>query len=436
MQEIIPAIEKVWSKAAEKVGYKVVMFTAEDQSISSEIKRELLNIDAVFITAFNVFVAQKLVLLRKHMFIDAPWIFQLHNQATVGLWPLFHWGMGELLNTQDRFISTCSRDAQCFEALFENSKADIIPFPALHMSCIDQKRGPRFCYVGRISEQKNLHTLIWAYSIYRQHGGQYQLELIGGEDNLSSPNMGMNTQSYLQVLKDLCQKLGVETEVHFKGHIKRDEVHQYWSENECVIVNASLHSDENFGLALMQGLTYGHYALVTDWGGHTDFAQKFNNQVTLLKVYNSKTGPFLDINEFAKSLFQLEKKQRHNRKNIPYYYRFNSVVGQAQKILSETLQSKGYDLESLKKTPLLEEILGRILKYKSYKTGQIFESYEDLLAHKFFNLYGMQNEKEKTENIGIAPWCQKEKEQVIAKDPHRGKRALTQEEAKESGYIQ
>lgn len=435
MQEIIPALEKSWSLGAKELGYEVLTLVADEKKIPSSVHQQLLHVDAIFITAFNVSIAQKLVLLRKRIFIDAPWIFQLHNQATIGLWPVFHWGMGELLTTKDVFISTSSRDAHCFQALFENAKAEIIPFPALHQPNTKRENKRRFCYVGRVSEQKNLHTLLWAYHLYRQKGGEASLDIMGGEDGLGSPNMGMKGEGYLSFLKKTCQGLGLENDVHFLGLQKREQLHEYWVNQDCVMVTPSLHSDENFGMALMQALCYGHCAVATDWGGHTDFAKYFSQQVILLKVYESSTGPYLDVEEFSEALLMAEKLGPKNA-NIPENYRLESVVDQAKNLLLKTVEKKDCVQAKLRATELLHKVLERVETYQSHKNGQIFESYHDSLAHVFFKLYGMENKRGVTQKVGHAPWCQKKGEKVIVQNPHRGERVQSKEQGQETGDIQ
>jgi hypothetical protein len=436
MEEIVPALEKTWIKAAQNRGLDVIELSADQKKLTSGQLNKILDVDLIYVTAFNVSIAQKLVLLRKQMFIDAPWVFQLHNQATIGMWPIYHWGMGDLLKTSDKFISTSLRDANCFNALFENKKAEVIPFPAFYKPEKNNKlKERRFCYVGRVSEQKNLHTLLWAFARYLKCGGKYDLDIIGGEDELSSPNMGIKTQGYLEILKKLCDQLNITKHVRFFGHIDRDKLHEYWKERDCVLLNASLHSDENFGMALLQGLCYGHTALITDWGGHTDFSTYFPQQVSLLSVYSSQLGPYLDVEEFKKSLLNEEKKCPGGV-DIPTNYKVDIVVAKVEGLIRNILSTKNFKHEKLVHTPLLQQTLKRISFYESQVHGRIFDSYEDSLSHVYFRYYGMENIISRRNKEVLAPWCHVKDESVSVEDPHRGERCLNVSEAIKAGYVQ
>lgn len=432
MQEIIPGLEKLWSGVAAQ-DHQVIL--CED----FDVKRDLIHFleaDIIVVTAFNASVAKVLTVTRETLSIDTPWLFYLHNQATIGLWPLYHWNMGELLRSSDQFISTCSRDAECFNQLFVDKKAVVIPFHYFPLALQEGEVGDYniksddYVFVGRLSSQKNLHTLLISFGFLENQ--KSQLHFFGQEDGLGSPNMGTKDTKYLAELKALCENLNINSRVHFHGFVKREVIELILLQEKPIFISPSLHSDENFGMAAMRALHAGCRAVLSDWGGHYDFGKNYKNQVELVKVHIGPCGPFINPKELAEAM----GKSTSVKTIVPQAnanYKLENIQALAQKLISSLSKN---DCSKLKKTLLLEETLKRVTMFHNPPTGKIFESYEDKLAHSYFKAYGAKESLVDETSGHLLPWVKKVDSQYKISDPHRGNFSLKSEiELKKSGYI-
>src|SRR5581483_11473012 len=154
-----------------------------------------------------------------------------------------------------------------------------------------------FVYVGRISEQKNLHNLLHALSILREREPnlRWTLEVYGKPDRWGSPNMGFRMKNYLGFLRRLSRALGIDDRVRWRGFVRRERLDPLIARRPHVFVSARLHSDEDFGVAALKSLCAGQPAVLSAWGGHLDLRRRFPGQVRLVPVYRSGIGPFVDV---------------------------------------------------------------------------------------------------------------------------------------------
>lgn len=411
MQEIIPAIEQEW-----------LAFSSEAQLINVDEPerfrghgRELIEADRIVVTAFNIKMVEALLFIREKLSIDAPWIFYLHNLATIGCWPLFKWGLTKHLKKSDTFISTCQRDKALMESLFQGARVALVPFPFVdHKSegisqefWIDDHQVKKIVWVGRISNQKNLHTLILSLSLLKKTN--WELHLFGQEDHLGSPNMGQSSTDYLTELKTWSSELGVAPKLVFHGHQKRDVLASFLAKETYLFVSPSLHSDENFGMAALAALCDGAQTLLSDWGGHADFATHFPEQVEYINVYQSEYGPFLCPNELAEKIERSLEDLKKYSAQIPKYYRPEVAFESFTSIVQNEATSE----------PLKESQIARETWMALRGETQIFGSYRDPRAHYYLSAYaGGVRERENCDEkvLRAVPWV----EGLQVRDPHRG----------------
>jgi glycosyltransferase involved in cell wall biosynthesis len=431
MQEIIPSIEAQWIRFSKANAYNIDSILVDHDPCLKKEMDKILVADIFIVTAFNHKIAIAMRVIRQFMGIQSPFIFYLHGQATIGLWPLEELGVLALLHQGDVFISTCTKDKDCFDSLFEDKQAVIVPFQ-LHENPIPKlsrklwTKDPGvidFVFIGRISEQKNLHTLIYSLSLMKSQN--FRLHLIGGEDHLGSPNMGTKSQIYLEVLKSLTSNRGLADKVYFHGFQERQQLHAFLQQQQYVFVSPSLHSDENFGMAAFWSLCQGRQALLTDWGGHSDFLRPFKGLVDLVPVSLGSTGPYLEINLYVAAL---EKKIQEafilRQPHCPDYYQDHFAFEQFQKALHPSAS-----VERLTKSTLLKKVLAQRREFKQHYATKVFYGYEDPLAQHFFKAYGA-----KKENVlpgrrsKWVPWVKKNETGFAVQDPHRGNFLFANEE--------
>lgn len=421
MQEIIPSLEFLWAASASTNKHEVYYFNVDKDDFKQSLPL-FLKAQNIFVTCFNLKIAKTLDLLRRRLGIDARLFIELHNMATIACWPFHEWGMGETFKASDVFISTCSYDQEALKLSYPKARVELLPFCALELDQVEAKnifQSPVvFAYVGRISVQKNLHTLLAALSLLKMQN--FECHFYGAEDGLGSPNMEDYPEGYLDCLKDLASRLGLQDKVVFKGHYPREKLYEELHDPKVILVSPSLHSDENFGMALFRGLLSGQRVVCSDWGGHYDFSQQFPKQTLLVPVYQTINGPQLSIFDL-KSALEKSVSLPHQEASLPAYY--------DQKVLSQKVQKLATHLPSdaslLERSDLATKIHQKRTDYLSLENSKgckIFENYSDPLVQPFFQAYGMKNVPKINGPLQLVPWAKIQEKKIVIDDLHRGAR--------------
>jgi glycosyltransferase involved in cell wall biosynthesis len=432
MQEIIPGIESLWH-ALDSEKYNIETINVDKLKIN-ELCQQILNADVIVLTAFNVKIALAARFARRDLLFSGRIYTYLHGMSSVGCWPFHEWELSKYLNQKDVFISSCRKDISLFRKAYENSQALLMPFHMEEDELISPTIGienevTQFVYIGRISEQKNIHTLILAFSLFlKRVEKEVKLVIYGEEDDLGSPNMGKISGEYLYFLKDLAKNLGIEKEVQFKGFVPRGEINHELNKKDFIFISSSLHSDENFGMAALRCLLSGRRAILSNWGGHSDFQNQFDKNVFLVDVVISDNGPVLYIDELVEKMVEAFG-QRPESVNFPECYIMRSNL----KILEESLKRDLFvaEIKPLEVSELGKEIWERRKNYLDKSSNfvdrhtgsRLFEGYCDELSHRFFASYAegervIQVNEEK--EYFLVPWGEFNDNSLKIVDPHKG----------------
>ncbi len=439
MQEILPCIYEAWMSASQQMDIELITINVDEERPQAFVK-EFLSCDLIVVTAFNGKVAQFLSIVRKHLRVDCPWYFYMHSLATVGLWPLHLLGLGNLIKTNDTFVGTCEGDGLCLkesypmadyqEAIFFTDKSPS-ELPQLKKKAIKD-----IVYVGRISRQKNLHSLLMAFKLLKMEVPDISLHLYGKEDNLGCPNMGLKKPGYLSELKELLKDQKI-SDVTFHGFVNRGEIEKEWVDKDFAFCSPSLHSDENFGMAALGALEQGGCLILSEWGGHKNYISKYPERVKGVPVKQSPFGPFIEI-----SSLKVAMKEALNHGGAKSTSNF-ATKDHAVELVKQFLNSKPKKSQSLIANSLIEEMLKRRKKNAEVSelyAQQVFEGFEDPHAHLFFKCYGATtiDNKELALDSQLVPWARyldNQKLMVEVNDPHKGDWSGSAQEAFENGYF-
>ncbi|MCR9202940.1 MAG: glycosyltransferase [Halobacteriovoraceae bacterium] len=438
MQEILPHIKNVWTHVSSQKGWDLSSVDVDNTSPTS-YRSEIIQADLIVIPAFNARVAQNLVVIRQMLGIQTPWVFYLHNQATIGLWPLFSLGIGDLLHKDDLFVGTCEGDKVAlsrsinpahFVKTYFATQDDLEVLPPIFKN---KEAIKDIVFVGRISSQKNLHSLILAFKKLKRNRPELSLHIYGKEDGLGSPNMEWKDDGYQAFLNQIIASENIK-DINFYGFVNRETIKSTWRGKPFVFCTASLHSDENFGMAALSALELGGRLVLTDWGGHKNFAEHFPERVDLVPVYHQNLGPFLQIDELQKTLEKsLNALCENSSIKSPFcLYRISQRLGES---LENYFSSNRSDaIKVLKLTRDLVEKRKYFYAQDKKHLQKVFENYQDSNAQIFFQAYGATFDKSKS-GTKLVPWAKKEGEEIIITDPIKREIILSQEEAKELGYF-
>lgn len=445
MQEVIPYIEHTWKTLSSK-SYEV-QFLNIDQHPLSTVLTAALQADRIVSTCFNYKMCKFILFLRKNAKLSAPMIHHVHNMATIAFWPFRFWADKQIFQKNDLFVVSCRRDIENMRLVAPEAQTFLVPFNFIDQSLNIPGKGARqienLLFIGRISPQKNLHVLILAYSrLLKKLGDRLPTLLIyGKEDHLGSPNMNLKNRTYLNFLLGLVEQLELCGKVQFMGHRDRSEIKAKLENDFNLLITPSLHSDENFGMVVLQALLCNNDCLISDWGGHSDFKTHFSDLVDLIPVRPSVLGPSVHPQELADCIeHKLSKGSREVKAfELPKHY----WLEEAHQALQELLQTEGTP-EPLIFSEIADQILEKIMGVfaKENKT-QIFESFADPLFHRmssvYMNQYSRLSERQKGSSE-VVPWIEETNDEWHVKDPHRGffvmkKAEISEKELLEAGYL-
>lgn len=380
MQEVLPALERCWQNSADE--FRTINVDVEP--IRNHVPF-LFSCDAFIIIAFNETISRFITAVRKDLHLDIPLVFHLYGHATIAMWPEARFGALELLNKGDVFIGTCPGDLKCMQLTLPDAKTLDIPYPYEEMGIEKQlkRQPPCFVYIGRISDQKNIHTLIEAYSKLPDHS--LPLVIYGKEDFLGSPNMGIESSNYLFDLQQLCENLQMRDKIHFKGFKTREEIYQETGP-EHIFVSASTHSDENFGMAAMRSLALGGKAVLSSWGGHVHFKSQFPGKVFLSTVTMENDFPVVNAQEFSQRMLEASAAITTEAvvEQRGAYFSPATVTASFKKILAEIKFDPGFLTVTKEARAIHEQQL--FFETRGFRQ-RAFHSYSDPLAQLYLRSY-------------------------------------------------
>lgn len=389
MQEIIPHIVRCWEKTKDQT-HQVEVIDVDSSPLKS-IAKQCWQAQNIVITCFNFQIASVLRVLKKDMGIPARLIFHLHNQATIALWPLQEFGLLPLFTSNDLFVSSASRDWETLKQIVDSPNGGIVLFSLaekeLKVDTHSAQEDNELYFAGRISRQKNLHSIIEALHLLKQKNTLVKFHIFGDEDFLGSPNMGVKDPSYKQELVELVQRHNLNDLVIFHGKIDRNELYQSKLRNRKIFISPSAHSDENFGIAAFRALCRGERIILSDWGGHTDYQKYFPAQVEYVDIIPAdEKGLTCNPSQIADAITKTLNKSIPAF-TIPSQYFEDNISKQYFQLLSIPVGTNS----PLKLTPLFDKIIERRAQFKPHPT-RIFHDYQDPLVQELFKAYGLKQQ--------------------------------------------
>jgi glycosyltransferase involved in cell wall biosynthesis len=434
MQEIIPAIEKVWERVglSKSAQVKIADVSNAKSPLIKKLTEFARKADYIVATASTPSVMRVMTHLRKNG-ITKPFLIYVHGDATSGF--LAFQDLKDLLIQKDAFLVSCEADAAAVRYSFKNPNVVLLPFPLADEMAVEPaafSRGDEAClpllYIGRISEQKNLHTLFLSIWILKEFFNvrNITLDIYGAEDGYGSPNMASDFPSYLIYLKGLSEHLNIKDCIRWHGYKSRKDLGEIVKDNRFIFVSSTLHSDENFGASALASLMQGSQVVLTRWGGHPSFEKHFPNQLSLVPVHGSD-GPFVNPFELAHAIKIAHKQSLILRDNIEVRKKAKKYfsIEEGAKIAFTNIRKLKGSSKPLEKTDLLQMLLTRRVNLKMPKR-KLYFGYNDLLSIPYFRAYGMSERQEEfstTAGAGkiiIPPWVHKYRHDIRVTDPHRG----------------
>ncbi len=228
-------------------------------------------------------------------------------------------GLDKYLYESDLWLMSCRADLELAKLSWQKINAEVFPLksPDLFLNTEIKSEMRNVIYVGRISEQKNLHEAIVAISLIadEMRGSQRKFKIYGYEDFLGLPHHRIPSLGYLEMLYKLVSRLGLSDIVEFHPAVPQDKILDILKEG--VFLSPSFHSDENFGLVAFRALNHGLPVILSDWGGHRDFGSAFTN-VNVLSLHQSAKTPHLNPFDLADILLKVWSNNPPQKRKVPW----------------------------------------------------------------------------------------------------------------------
>ncbi|MDP7260439.1 MAG: glycosyltransferase [archaeon] len=125
------------------------------------------------------------------------------------------------------------------------------------------KKKKQVIFVGSVHHIKGVDILLAAFAEFSKKNKTYNLKIVG---RIIDP-------SYLKLLKNLAEELGISDKVHFVGEMPHDHLPKYLNESALFVMPSR---SEGYGRALDEALTCGLPAVATNVGGLPELAKGRN----------------------------------------------------------------------------------------------------------------------------------------------------------------
>jgi glycosyltransferase involved in cell wall biosynthesis len=312
-QDIYPALERVWSKA----GFEIQPIWYPRPRLDSDLVQRCKDSPRLI---FPLGISHTEALwtlgeLRGRHGCQTAATVMVASDFTAGFRTLVE--SFNLLTPNDSFVTNCTVERELLLMAFgkqANVHSIPLPLPAPKPSRVNMNRSRLrrelgighdekvILYSGRISVQKNIHGLIACVKRMLPDFPTLRLIVAGAADEIGFPRLkNQNKHRYIHELSTLVTSLHLEERVTFVGHLSQENLAAYMAASD-VHASLSLHSGEDFGYSIAQGLVLDRPSVITRWGGGHDFVDHCG--ALGVKVHVTGNGPKIS---FSDAVTQLSK---------------------------------------------------------------------------------------------------------------------------------
>jgi len=310
------------------------------------------------------------------------------------------------LKSTDVLVGNCSGDVEIAKMFFKNGKVRNLPFSfdestfhpveeshrqALKAELGFQQSDRILLYAGRITLEKNLHTLLRMFSVLQRLMPNLHLVIVGDLERIPFIEFGVYPVDITGMFTRLLSDLQLDSKrVHFLGHKSAARTRDFYIIAD-VLVNLTLHHDENFGFAQVEAMACGTPVIGTKWGGLKDTI-KHNETGYHVSTVVTDSGVRLDWWEAINRIVQLledESTLQRFRERCPIHVmehfskqRYDEIL---ESILVDCKQASENDREPLALSEFGSEF-GHHCVYRAMspppfqRSQRSFELYKELIT--------------------------------------------------------
>jgi glycosyltransferase involved in cell wall biosynthesis len=258
----------------------------------------------------------------------------------------------EFLKTTDVLIGNCTADLEIARKFFTDAQTRLLPFAfdestfyplskseiqALRREANFSDKDKILFYSGRLTVEKNIHTILRIFSILQRLNSDVHLVIAGARDDYPFSELGVYPLNMERMLSRLVAKLAIpQQQVHFLGRVDADELNRLYNIAD-LMVSLTLHHDENFGYAQVEAMACGTPVIGTCWGGLKDtiIDGETGYHVGTTATYSGvKLNWWEAVNKIASLLDDDSKRQSFSRRSREHVFQNYSLARYRQNIES------------------------------------------------------------------------------------------------------
>jgi glycosyltransferase involved in cell wall biosynthesis len=194
-------------------------------------------------------------------------------------------GTHKYLRTSDTLVGNCVAEVEQCKKLLPNARVRMLPFPVddtkfYHETAQNVEKGRAYLgidanarvllYSGRITIEKNVHTVLKVFSAVQREVPESYLVVAGTETNAPFAEFGVFSLGVTRMLTKLVPSLEIDSsKIRFVGQRGSDELRTLYNVAD-LLLNFTLNHDENFGVAQVEAMLCGTRVIGSNWGGLRD----------------------------------------------------------------------------------------------------------------------------------------------------------------------
>lgn len=310
------------------------------------------------------------------------------------------------LRETDTLVVNCAADEALARAFFPTAHMKVLPltvsdalfYPSgsVERTRFRSEHGLKsdsqlLLYTGRITVEKNLHTTLRVFAALLPRLSDPYLFLVGPFVDTPFAEVGAVPVSYVRALARAMEKLRIpEDRVSHLGVLAHDELRAAYGAAD-VMVNLTLHHDENFGLSQIEAMACGTPVVGTGWGGlHDTIREGITGEK--VRVVSTPLGVKVDWWDAANAIYDMlvpssGVRRRLQAQEIPIgRYSFSVFARDLVMILEHTIQNNIANAPPLLPSAFAKEFWETCtnpqIPHAQYAYGtRSFELYCQLISH-------------------------------------------------------
>lgn len=271
--------------------------------------------------------------------------------------------LGVLLDGfQVDFIVASERQKHLIDKFLpDNSKCTVCPFPVDKteffynpaLRTLQRKEWGlqndefAFVFTGRLSRQKRIHSLLtlFAEALTITKSKNVHLYLFGAPDHVGDPFVGKWDAEceYFRKINKIYRSLPkeIQAKIHFMGSVPNSELKAVY-QGADMLVNLSVHNDEDYGMSVAEAQCSGLPAILTDWGGLAGFYHDQLPEATqYIDVVIGSRNKLIDTRAVVKALVNTINSPKFDKRKELAELSYNKVgVEASAKIVKELIANE------------------------------------------------------------------------------------------------